>query len=51
MGQFGKRHKIMPIPWACPVFLLANFTLAWFKTNIEIYDIQFLGPTLDNPYL
>ena len=33
--QLGKRHKIIPIPWACPVFPLANFTVSLVGTNIE----------------
>ena len=43
MGQ--KKHKIIPIHWTCPVFPLANFTLALVVTNIENCDMQFVTPS------
>ena len=51
MVHFVKQHKIIPIPWACPMFPLANFTLDLVGTNIEKCDMQFLNPTLSPPYL
>ena len=32
--QLGKRHKIIPIPWACTVFPLSNFKMALVGKNI-----------------
>ena len=51
MEQLGKRHKIIPIPWACPVFPLANFTVALVETNIEKCNMQFVTATFAPPYL
>ena len=45
------RHKIIPIPLACPVFPLANFTVALVGTNIEKCDMQFVTATFTPPYL
>ena len=46
MVNLVKRHKIIPIPWVCPVFPLANFTVALVGTNIEKCDIQFVIETI-----
>ena len=46
MEQLGKRHKIIPIPWVCPMFPLASFSVALVGTNIEKCDIQFVTVTL-----
>ena len=43
--QLGKRHKIIPIPWACPMFPSANFTVALVGTNIGKYDMQSVTAT------
>ena len=47
MEQLGKRHKITPIPWACPVYQLASFTVALVGTNIEKCDMQFVTAIFD----
>ena len=47
----GKRHKMIPIPWACPLFPLANFTVASVGTNIEKCDMQFVTSIFTPPYL
>ena len=51
MGQLGKRHKIIPIPWACPMFPLAIFKVTLVGTNIEKYDMQFVTAAFVPPYL
>ena len=51
MGQLEKQHKTIPIPWACHVFPLVNFTLALVGMNIEKCDMQFLTHKLDPTYL
>ena len=51
MAQLGKRHIIIPIPWECPVFPIANFTVALVGTNIEKCDIQFVTENNSPPYL
>ena len=51
MGQLGKNHKRIPIAWECPVFLLANFTLALVDTNMENVTCKFVTSTLVPPYL
>ena len=51
MGQIVKQHKIIPISWACTMFLLANLTLALVGVNMEKCDIQFVTQTLAHPYL
>ena len=51
MEQLGKRHKIIPIPWAYPVFPLAHFTVALVGTNIEKCDMQFVTATFAPPSL
>ena len=51
MGQLVKRHKIISIPWACPVFPLAIYTVALVGTNMEKCDMQFVTATFDPPYL
>ena len=51
MGQLGKRHKIIHIPWSCLVFTLANFTVALVGTNIEMCEIQFLTAIFAPPSL
>ena len=51
MVQLVKQNKIIPIPWECTVFLLANFTLALVGKNKKGFDIEFVTPTLDCPYL
>ena len=35
MKQVGKQRRIIPIPWAFPVFPLANLAGALVGTNIE----------------
>ena len=45
MGHLIKKHKIIPIPWAGPVFPLSNSTMALVGTNIEKYDIKFVTAT------
>ena len=49
--QLGKRHGIIPITWACPVFPLASFIVALVGINMENCDMQFLTPTFAFPYL
>ena len=49
--QLGKRHGIIPITWACPVFLLANFTVALVGINMKKCDMQFVTATFDLLYL
>ena len=51
MEHLGKQHKIIPIPWECPVLPLASFTLALAETNIEKCDMQFVTATFAPPYL
>ena len=51
MEQLGKWHKIIPITWACPMFPLANFTVALVGTSIENFDIKFVTATSAPPYL
>ena len=51
MEQLGKRDKIIPIPWACPVFPLASFTLALVGTNIEKRDMKFVTEKFSPPSL
>ena len=51
MEQFGKRHKISPIPWACPMFPLASFVVALVLKNILLCDMQFVTATFAPPYL
>ena len=51
MGQLVKKHKIIPIYWACPVFTLANFILDLVGMNIEKRDMQFVTPNCPPPYL
>ena len=50
MGQFGKQHKRIQIPWACPVLPLTNFILGRVGENIENCSMKFLTPTLTPPY-
>ena len=45
MEHIGKRHKIIPIPWACLVFPLASFTVDLVGTNIEKCDMKFVTAT------
>ena len=51
MGQLVKQHKIIPMNWACPVFPLANVTLALVGENIEKCDMQFVTLKFSPPYL
>ena len=51
MAQLGKGHKMIPITWACPVFPLSSFTVAFFGANIEKCDIQFVTAIFAPPYL
>ena len=51
MEQLGNQHKIIPIPWACPVFKLASFTVALVGTNIEKCDMKFVTETFSPTYL
>ena len=51
MEQLGKRHKIIPVPWACPMFSLANFTVTLVGTNIENCDMQFVNAKFSPPSL
>ena len=45
MRKLLKQHKITLIPWACPVFPLANLKLALVRTKIEKCDMQFVTET------
>ena len=49
--KLRKRHKIMPIPWGCPVFTLANFTVFLDGTNIEKCNMQFVTAKFAPLYL
>ena len=40
MGKLGKGHKIIPITWACPMFPLVNFTVA-FVGEFQIPEVDF----------
>ena len=51
MEQLGKRHKIIPINWACPVFPLAIFKVELVGTNIDKCDMQFVTAKFSPPYL
>ena len=51
MEQLGKQHKIIPDPWACPVFPLSSFAVELVGTNIEKCDTQFVTATFAPPYL
>ena len=51
MLQLGKRRKIILIPWVCPVFPLASFTVALVGENIENCDMQFVTAKFAPPYL
>ena len=51
MEQLVKKGKTIPIPWACPVFLSANFTVALVGTIIEKCDMPFVTATFASPYL
>ena len=51
MQQLLKQHKIISIPWVCPMFQLSNFALALVVTNIEKCYMQFLTATFAPPYL
>ena len=42
MQQSVNQHKIIPIPWARPVFPLASFPVALVGKNIENVDILFV---------
>ena len=42
MVKLVKRRKIIPIPWACPVFPVANFTLDLVGINTKNREIIFL---------
>ena len=42
MEQLGNPHKIIPIPWACHVFLLASSTVDLVGTDIEKRDMKFV---------
>ena len=42
MEKLVKRHKIITINWACPVFPLASFTVALVGKNTEKYVIRFV---------
>ena len=45
MGQLVKRHKIISITWACPMFILDNFTVALVGKKIEKCDMKFVTET------
>ena len=51
MEKLGKQHKIIPIPWACTVFTLVNFTVELVGMNIENCDMQFVTAKFAPPYL
>ena len=50
MEKLVKQHTIIPITWACPMFTLANLTVALVGTNIEKWDMQFVTETFAPPY-
>ena len=50
MGKLGKQHKTTPTTWACPVFQLANFTLALVGMNIEKREMKFVTPEFSPPF-
>ena len=45
MEQFGKRYKIIPIHWACPMLKLSSFTVELAGINIEKCYMQFVTAT------
>ena len=51
MEKLGKQHKMIPIPWACPVFPLDSFTVDLVGKNIEKSDMQFVTATFAPTYL
>ena len=51
MRSLVKLHKIIPIPWAYPMFPLDNFTVALVGTNKENCDMQSVTATFSPPYI
>ena len=51
MEQLGNQYKIIPIPWACPVFPLSSFIVAMVGADMEKCDMQFVIVTFDPPFL
>ena len=51
MGKLRKQHKAIPTSWACPVFPLDNFTVAFVGKKMENCDMKFVTTTFAPPYL